>query len=251
LAAALVRFPAFAAVPDSDTLSAPVVLHGKLGEFAGAPMGGAQVLLSAWPSNEYVTQLPIGETFSTVPIARGSAASDGSYELRSALTPMLAGLVSKDGLDVQFDVFAGGRQYRYLVQIRPLDGDWVRQTVTDTLTKTVGSGANAANLLNVVLDGRTAKIVADEDVPDLQHPSDPYCEGNYTKIAQQAVPTTVATAVARPAPPRRSPTPRGPRPRPATGSRWAAAFSASVEIAHALRTSPRPGCPTMPAPARR
>jgi len=200
LTAALASFPAFAAIPDSRTLTAPVLLHGRLGELAGAPVGGAQVLLSAWPSNDHLTSLPIDGTFSTVPVARAVAGPDGTYELRSALTPLLSALLSEDGLDVQYDVFAAGRQYRYLSQIRPaLSGGWVRQMVTDAVAKVAGVGATDANLLDVALDKRVSTGFHNPfgDGDEFNHPPDPYCQSDYQKVAEQPVPTTVATAVAR------------------------------------------------------
>src|ERR1700710_1181452 len=73
LGAALFRVPAFAAVPDSATLSVPVMLHGTLTDTDGMAMSGAQVLVSAWPSNQQIHRVPIGAPFRVTPLARAVA----------------------------------------------------------------------------------------------------------------------------------------------------------------------------------
>jgi len=78
LAGALARFPSFAALPDSLGVSAPTMLHGKLTDLAGGTMPGANILLSAWPSNEAVHAMPVGGTFSLTPVTRTVAGADGT-----------------------------------------------------------------------------------------------------------------------------------------------------------------------------
>jgi hypothetical protein len=109
LGAALFRFPMFAAVPDSAEVSAPVLAHGRLRDTAGAPMAWAQILVSAWPSNSTVHQLPTGARISLTPVARAITGAHGDYEIRAGLTPLLRSLTDRDGLDIEMDVFHAGR----------------------------------------------------------------------------------------------------------------------------------------------
>jgi len=111
------RFPDFADLRDSLGLRTPVLLHGAATDSVGTALAGAQVLLSAWPSREQVRALPKGATFATVPVARTAAGRDGSFELRSALTPLLAGLLGKEGLDIGGVQFAGDTLSGYTEQI--------------------------------------------------------------------------------------------------------------------------------------
>lgn len=148
--AALTLFPDFAALPDSLGLAAPVLLHGKLTQPAGSSLAGATVLLSAWPSNEAIKAMPVGSAFSLTPIARTAAARDGSYTLRSAVTPLISSLLGKDGLDVQLDLFHAGRQYSYLSQVQPVaGGSWVLPRATEVVASAASSAATARNALDL------------------------------------------------------------------------------------------------------
>ena len=42
---------AVSSLPDSATLTSPVILQGHLKDASGAALAGTEVLLSAWPSN--------------------------------------------------------------------------------------------------------------------------------------------------------------------------------------------------------
>jgi hypothetical protein len=151
------------------------------------------VLLSAWPSNETVSALPVGASFATVPLARTVAGRDGSYQLRGALSPLSAGLLGHDGLDVELDVFAGHRQYRYLSQIKPLDAThWVRAVAGD-------AASGPGNVLNAVLSSRMSADLPGpfHDDTDFAHPPEPWCT-DWTKVGERDADTTVASAVARP-----------------------------------------------------
>jgi hypothetical protein len=206
LGAALFRFPAFAAVPDSAALSVPVLAHGRLADTAGKPMGAAEILVSAWPANRVVHDLPIDGEVSLTPIARAVSGEDGSYQVRAALTPLLQSLTDRDGLDVEFDVFHAGRQYVYLSQVVPTAvGTWVGQLVTDVTRAAAPAAANPANLLDIALnpasgerlDADLLRMPAAARKPDFHHPAAPGCT-NYEKAAVKDAWETIATAVARP-----------------------------------------------------
>lgn len=213
--AALSRFPAFAALPDSRVLALPVVLKGTLTERAGTPLGGAQVLLSAWPSPEALGALPAGGQFDLVPIARTVADGRGRYELRSVLTPVLASLTGEDGLDIQLDVFHEDRHHVYLAQVRPDGQGWVREAVggVDGQTASLAAGA-AGNLLDLALDPAGAERLnisapgvstwpppTRAGEPPLTERDKPVAGGpscsRPTKINEHPIPamTTVATAI--------------------------------------------------------
>lgn len=195
--------PEFATVRDSASLESPVVLHGALRNGAGAGLTGAQVLLSAWPSNEAVRALPIGGRIALTPIARTIAGVDGGYVLRSALTPRLSTLVGSDGLDLQLDVFHAGRHFVHLTQVVPDRslGGWVRASAVDPLAKALSVGAHRRNLLDVVLnpaDGNRlgVQVAAADKPPRFRRVAAPGCT-NFQKIDVQRAMTTVATAAAR------------------------------------------------------
>lgn len=201
---ALTRFPGFAPLADSRLLVTPVVLHGKLTDTSGAALAGAQVLMAAWPSNDTLHALPVGATFAVTPVARTVAALDGSYELRSPLTPLLASMTTRDGLDVELDVHHGGRHHTYLTQVvpDPASGGWVRRLLEGADAAAPTRQANPRNALHVALerDGgnrigrdllRYAMLPADH-----RPPAPPACSP-YEKWAERSAMTTVATAVAR------------------------------------------------------
>lgn len=150
---ALARFPDFAALPDSKLLGLPVMLQGTLSDLGGKPLSRAQVLVSAWPSNDTIAALPQRGEFDVVPIARTTAGRNGGYELRSVLTPLLATLMGQDGLDIELDVFHGERHYVYLSQVRMDRAVWVRDVVEGVDGQaTPAAKSTAANLLDLALD---------------------------------------------------------------------------------------------------
>lgn len=155
---ALARFPELAGLPDSRLLGAPTLLQGTLTGPTGAALGGAQVLVSAWPSTRTLAALPAGGQFDLVPIARTVADSSGRYELRSLLTPVLAALMGQDGLDIQVDVFHGDSHHVYLSQVHTDGAKWVRQAVNGVDGQRASAlTADSANLLDLVLDPAKAE----------------------------------------------------------------------------------------------
>lgn len=196
-------FPGFAAISDSRTLDVPALLEGTLTTAAGAPMAGAQVLLSAWPSNQSVGALPVGGAFSITPIARTLAGRNGTYELRSALTPLLNTLTDKEGLDLELDVFHGGRHYVYLTQVEPdrAVGGWLRATAMDAAGRATAAVRNPMTLDLAFSTGQGTPLPrAVSGSPGDRPATDPMpgvgCT-RYEKHATKLPYTTVATAAAR------------------------------------------------------
>ena len=138
---------------DSRSLSDPLMLQGKLTDLSGRALSGAQVLLAAWPSNETVSKLPVGGSFTVVPVARTVAGKDGSYQLRSLITPLLMSLSGQDGLDVELDVIHGGRHYVYLTQLTAKgNGSWVHDFVRGVDGQAAELRSHTTNALDLALD---------------------------------------------------------------------------------------------------
>ncbi|MGQ0464795.1 MAG: hypothetical protein ACT4QG_05700 [Sporichthyaceae bacterium] len=207
-ALALARFPAFAAVPDSAALSSPVVLHGTLRNAAGKARGGAPMLLSAWPTHEQYGALPDYSDVVLTPIARTVTRADGSFVLRTALTPVLAGLLNRDGIDVQLDVLDGSAHHVYRSQVAPqrTTGAWARGLLSQA-TAALTTSRGQANRWDVTLDPQAGSPV---DLAGVALPGRfstaaaapgrrvafPGCS-NYTKLPSKIVWEVVATAIAR------------------------------------------------------
>lgn len=187
------------ALPDSSTLTSPVVLQGRLTDAAGAALSGAEVLLSAWPSNTTVKAMPIGGTFRTVPVARAVVDSTGAYTLRAALTPALATLIDRDGLDLQLDVAQQGSWPRtYLTQAVPGGAlGWLRPTV-DAVDPASLVAALPRNSWNIALPTEDGPHPCG-NTPGCEEKPRPFPGANCVnrKIAEKKAWTTVATAVAR------------------------------------------------------
>ncbi len=202
--AALLRFPEFAGLTDSRALKDPLMLQGRLTDVAGKALGGAQVLMAAWPSNDAVAKLPVGGSFSVVPVARTVAGQDGSYQLRSLVTPLLTSLTGRDGLDVELDVFHGGRHYVYLTQLKSDGGTtWIHDFVRGVDGQTSELRSSATNALDLAFDpahgegnddviGRGSRLrTSDKPIP-----GGPACT-HWKNFALTEAWTTAATAVAR------------------------------------------------------
>ncbi|MGQ0625826.1 MAG: hypothetical protein ACT4PP_14405 [Sporichthyaceae bacterium] len=157
LGSALVRFPEFAPLPDSAGLGAPSMVRGVLRDPAGEPLRGAQVLLAAWPRNEELAKLPIGGEFELIPLARTVTDRSGRYDLRMGLTPALVALAGANGIDIELNVFHGGRHYVYLSQVHPdlKAATWAGSALTHALVPAVRERADGA--LDLVLDPATGE----------------------------------------------------------------------------------------------
>ncbi|MGQ0845256.1 MAG: hypothetical protein ACT4QF_14105 [Sporichthyaceae bacterium] len=206
-ALAFARFPDVALLPDSLSLDAPELLHGRLTDRAGRAQPGAQVLLFAWPSRETVRALPKRGEFDITPIARTVAGSDGTFSLRSALTPALRRLIGSEGLDLEVRVVHAGRQFDYLTDVKPVAGldAWARPLLA------AERSAAARNLLDIALDPalgerlsadllRSPKLAAAASDAD-PFENEPMFPGRwctrYKKIDTKTALETVATAVVR------------------------------------------------------
>lgn len=201
---ALLRFPAFATLADSRVLAAPAMLTGRLTDPAGSPLRGAQVLLAAWPSNESLRELPVGGEFDITPVARTVAGADGSYALRSLLTPLLASLTGENGIDVELNIFHNDRHYVYLSQVRPnlLTGQWLGDVLTPALVPAVQDEVDG--VLDLALDPATGEdlriTTADEPIPAITRDDLPMMGMSctkYQKVTSRRAMTRVAAGIAR------------------------------------------------------
>lgn len=205
---ALERLSQFAAIADSATLDAPMILHGTAGDASGVTMAGADVLLSAWPANENV--LAMGDRpFATIPVARTVADDRGRWTLRAALNPTVAALIGRDGLDLQLDVVHDRRQYTHLTQVVPGGAlGWLRTSVSKVKLPTLVSAAPRNALDLVFARGSGTKIPT---AASREWPQGPEGEGSDAgprpwmggatcverKVATEKVWTTVASAIAQ------------------------------------------------------
>ncbi|MGQ0625956.1 MAG: hypothetical protein ACT4PP_15080 [Sporichthyaceae bacterium] len=199
---ALTRFANFATLPDSRGLDAPSIVHGALVDPAGAALGGAHILLAAWPSSDTIDALPAGGEFDVLPVARTVSGRDGTYALNAALTPALALLAGENGIDVELNVFHRDHHYVFLSQVKPqLDtASWganlltaalvpsVRDSVEGALTLTLdpASGENLNAAVPVRL-GRNEPPITEGDLFG-------YPCGTWRKLGRTSAMTTVATA---------------------------------------------------------
>lgn|GEM_PF-2114455 len=203
LVTALTDFPDFAAIPDSAALDLATVLHGRVQQITGEIMPGAQILLSAWPSNETIRSMPDGESISLTPIARAAVDETGGYLLRAAVTPALRALAGPDGIDVELDVFHADHHYTYLSQATPTDdGQWTR-TLTGLTAAVPEVVDKAANLLDLTLDrtkAETQQLLSAPRIPGslraYDHPTPLSCT-RLQKVGTKPTYETVATTYAR------------------------------------------------------
>ena len=93
----------------SDDLEGPIVARGRLLDERQRPVAG-HLTLVAWPRQELLAPLDVGDGVKLVPVGKAIAAADGSFALRIDPGVPLAELVDPDGA-VNFDVVAesGGR----------------------------------------------------------------------------------------------------------------------------------------------
>lgn len=198
---ALSTFPEFASLPDSAASDLPLVLHGAVEQITGAAMPGAQILLSAWPSNDSIVRLPVGAEFALTPIARTVADDSGTYTLRASVTGLLRSLSGPDGLDIELDVFHGDRHYTHLSQVTPTaDGSWIRE-LTGLLEPVDQAVEAASNLLDLTLDRTKAAVEAGLGITgagpvaaDYRKPVPPGCTP-FVKVGEELAWQTVATSL--------------------------------------------------------
>lgn len=179
------------------------MLHGTLRDEIGSALGGAQLLLSAWPSAAARRAMPVGSSFAITPVARTQADAQGRFLLRTAMSPALSALQDRDGIDLELDVFTRGQHLLHLTQARrdPASGAWVREAVTDPRDALATLGAGLRNQLDITLDTRlgtpTRNQLRDQpSAPAGDHVSFPQCT-KWTKQPSKSAMETVATAAAR------------------------------------------------------
>lgn len=91
---------------DSSALSTPTVASGRVIGRDGRPVANASVVLMAWPSNDVMASVVVGDRITLQPVAKARTSADGSYALRLASTNLVEPIAGRDRL-VNFSVFAG------------------------------------------------------------------------------------------------------------------------------------------------
>jgi hypothetical protein len=90
---------------DSASLNTPVIVGGAVRTAKDAPSAGANVVLLAWPSNEVVEKMAIGDKLTLQPVATAVTASDGSFQLRLDSNDRVRPMADSYGI-VNFDIVA-------------------------------------------------------------------------------------------------------------------------------------------------
>jgi hypothetical protein len=93
-------------LPRSDALAGPVVVAGRLVDRHGAGVPG-RVTLVAWPTQELLAPLEVGDGVKLVPVGKDEAAADGSFAVRADPAVPMRELMAADGT-VNFDLVADG-----------------------------------------------------------------------------------------------------------------------------------------------
>jgi hypothetical protein len=90
-------------IAESDQLTGPILAHGLLMDTRGRPASG-QVTVIAWPRQEVMDALRVGDAVKTAPVGKASVAADGRFALRVDPKLPLNEYMSQDG-SVSFDLW--------------------------------------------------------------------------------------------------------------------------------------------------
>lgn len=117
---------------DSRSLSAQAAVIGTLTDANGAPIGGATVILWAWPTDQVLRALKLGAATSLGQVAWTQTASNGSFTLRPAVND-LAQFRGKQGI-VNFTIDTDSPDYQasYSFSRRVVEGTAARSTKDET-----------------------------------------------------------------------------------------------------------------------
>lgn len=92
-------------LPDSAALAAPVLADGVLRTAGGALAGHRPVVLLAWPANDVLARLRVGDSVGLRPVSRATTDAAGRYALKLADLAALAPVTAADGL-VNFELIS-------------------------------------------------------------------------------------------------------------------------------------------------
>jgi hypothetical protein len=92
---------------DSGNLTTPVVADGRVLRSDGGAEAGQGVILLAWPADDVVASMRVGDTVKLQPVATAITDTAGRYKLRIAELSQVRSQAGPDGL-VNFEVVTGG-----------------------------------------------------------------------------------------------------------------------------------------------
>jgi hypothetical protein len=205
------RFPAFRGMQDSRDISAPVLMHGRLTDPEGNPLADADVLLAAEPSRAFIEAMPIGASYSLLPVARTTTDSNGDYAMRAPFSALMRSRHGVDGIDLELDIFVGNRHLVYFSQAKfdEPSSTWTLPVVASLNSDDPASrpkptrGHHPLNQLDLTLDPITggSEVPADAVVPNEEEPVARHHQGltcsDWVLISTQDPRETVSTAIVR------------------------------------------------------
>jgi hypothetical protein len=126
-----------AGLTDSSRLSTPIVAGGNVLGPDSAPAARQKIVLYAWPSNDVSAAAVVGDTLALSPVAKGTTATDGSFQLR---IDSWSNLVPHAGTDniVNFEILSSGSApYSFSRKLLRTSGGGATTTLAATTSASV------------------------------------------------------------------------------------------------------------------
>ena len=155
---------------EAQLLHAAPVAHGiasgRIADVAGKPIVGARIVAYAWPTQEEMSRLGVGDEFDLIPVAAVRSGSDGSYALQGDFTG-LKDRVGHVNIDVLVDSAQGSAAHALSVDVearaiaitgsRSVAGGADPQSVTRSIDLTLTSAPLAASKMYADQSGARAR----------------------------------------------------------------------------------------------
>ncbi|RJT96583.1 hypothetical protein D6T65_15735 [Arthrobacter frigidicola] len=102
-------------IQDSSELTTQPVASGVMKDDAGNPVGeGELVVLYAWPNNEFLANLAVGESAKLLPVAKARTGAGGRFDMRIGNPGMLDPVKSSGGqVELSLSAETEGKSYTY------------------------------------------------------------------------------------------------------------------------------------------
>ncbi|WP_405061706.1 hypothetical protein OG474_08655 [Kribbella sp. NBC_01505] len=183
----------------SASLSTPVVVGGTVRTPNDTPLAGANVVLLAWPSNEVVEKMAIGDKLTLQPVATAVTGGDGSFQLRLDSNDRVRPMADSYGI-VNFDIVASpvdpasgqsGSSFSFsrrlvdtaagpvLADVNAPEGEATPAPSTEVQLKSDGTVREVNPEPQLPVD-KSAEVIETNPAP-LQKGGDTVCEVDYVK----------------------------------------------------------------------
>jgi hypothetical protein len=107
-------------IRDSDTIQGRILIEGRLLDSDGQPVQG-RLYVTAWPTQDVLSRLDVGDELKQTIVAKGQAHRDGSFVLRADPTVSISEFLEPSGI-VNFDLVAqSGKHAKTFAFPRRLD----------------------------------------------------------------------------------------------------------------------------------